>query len=172
MTRTALFIAAASALAISAPAAAAGPTDPQIAHIAYTAGEIDIAAGKQALKVSKNAQVRSFAEEMVRDHTAVNDQALALVKKLGVTPQDNPTSQALSKDAAAKLKTYSSLKGAAFDKAYINNEVAYHKTVNGALANTLIPNAKNAELKSLLETGLKLFKEHQTHAEHLAMTVK
>ena len=57
-------------------------------------------------------------------------------------------------------------------KAFVAYEVAYHKTVNGALANTLIPNAKNAELKSLLETGLKLFKEHQTHAEHLAATVK
>jgi len=163
----------AAALTLAAGAAyAQAPNDAQIAHIAYTAGNIDIAAGKQALAMSHNKAVLDFANEMVRDHTAVNDQALALVKKLGVTPQDNPTSQALSKDAAAKLKTYSSLKGAAFDKAYINNEVAYHKTVNGALANTLIPNAKNAELKSLLETGLKLFKEHQTHAEHLAMTVK
>ena len=163
----------AAALTLAAGAAyAQAPNDAQIAHIAYTAGNIDIAAGKQALATSHNKAVLDFANEMVRDHTAVNDQALALVKKLGVTPQDNPTSQSLSKDAAAKLKTYSSLKGAAFDKAYINNEVAYHKTVNGALANTLIPNAKNAELKSLLETGLKLFKEHQMHAEHLAATVK
>jgi len=102
----------------------------------------------------------------------VNDQALALVKKLGVTPQDNPTSQSLAKGGADKLKELGALKGKAFDKAYVANEVAYHKTVNGALAGTLIPNAKNAELKSLLETGLKLFKEHQTHAEHLAMSVK
>ena len=162
----------AAALALAAPVAvqaqAAKINDAQIAHIAYTAGVIDVAAGKQALAKSKDKAVRDFAAEMVRDHTAVNDQALALVKKLGVTPQDNPTSQALSKDAAAKLKAYAALSGAAFDKAYIINEVAYHETVNGALSKTLIPNTQNAELKGLLQTGLKLFTEHQMHAEHLA----
>ncbi|MFI4966088.1 MAG: DUF4142 domain-containing protein [Caulobacterales bacterium] len=163
---------AASAAYAQAPAPAAKIGDAQIAHIAYTAGVIDIAAGKQAQKISHNKAVLAFADEMVRDHSAVNDQALALVKKLGVTPQDNPTSQALSKDAAAKLKAYASLKGAAFDRAYLTNEVAYHKTVNGALSTVLIPNAKNPELKSLLQTGLKLFKEHQMHAEHLAAALK
>jgi len=160
------------AIAIAVPAAAAGPTDPQIAHIAYTAGVIDVAAGKQALAKSHNKTVRAFAEEMVRDHTAVNDKALALVKKLKVTPQDNPTSQALNEGAKAELDKLAKLNGAAFDRAYIANEVAYHKTVNGALAKTLIPNAHNAELKSLLETGLTLFKEHQAHAEQIAKTVK
>jgi putative membrane protein len=116
--------------------------------------------------------VIGFAQEMVRDHTAVNDQALALVKRLKVTPQDNPTSQALSKAAAAESKKLSALNGAAFDKAYALNEVAYHKTVNGALSSTLIPDAQNAELKALLQTGLKLFTEHQMHAEHLAQQLK
>jgi putative membrane protein len=165
----------AAALVFALPAAALaqgkpGPTDAEIAHIAYTAGQLDIAAGKQALEKSKDKTVRDFAQEMVRDHAAVNDQALALVKKLGVTPQPNATSEALSKAADAKLKEYAKLDGAAFDKAYLANEVAYHKTVNDALKTTLIPSAKNAELKSLLETGLKLFQEHQAHAEHLMQT--
>jgi len=161
------------AIALAAPAAAAsGPTDPQIAHIAYTAGNIDIAAGKQALAKSHNKAVRAFAEEMVRDHKAVNDKALALVKKLKVAPEDNSTSQALSKAAKDELAKLSKLRGAAFDRAYAANEVAFHKTVNGALGTTLIPNAHNAELKSLLETGLTLFKEHQAHAEHLAKDLK
>jgi putative membrane protein len=147
---------------------AAAPTDPQIAHIAYTAGQIDIEAGQQALKKSKNAKVRAFAEEMVRDHTAVNDKALALVKKLGVTPEANATSASLSSQAKTKLDELAKLNGAAFDRAYVENEVAYHKTVNGALSGTLIPDAKNPELKALLSTGLKLFQEHQMHAEHLA----
>jgi putative membrane protein len=172
MIRTSFLIVAASALAMSAPAAAAAPTDPQIAHIAYTAGNIDIEAGKQALKMSHNAAVREFAQEMVRDHTAVNDKALALVKKLKVTPQANPTSAALTKAADAERAKLSKLKGAAFDREYVNNEVAFHKTVNGALASTLIPSAKNGELKSLLETGLTLFKEHQAHAEQLAAKLK
>lgn len=142
--------------------------DAQIAHIAYTAGEIDITAARQALKKSHNKDVRAFAREMVRDHAAVNAQALALVKKLGVTPENNPTSESLSKGAAVELKRLARLKGAAFDKAYIDNEVAYHKTVNAALSGTLIPSAQNAELKALLTTGLKLFREHQMHAERLA----
>ena len=164
----------AALLTFAAPAAAAAavPTDPQIAHIAYTAGNIDIAAGKQALAKSHNKTVRDFAQQMVRDHQAVNDKALALVKKLHVTPQDNPTSQGLTKGAAAERAKLAKLSGRAFDREYINNEVAYHKTVNGALENTLIPSAKNGELKSLLETGLTLFREHQAHAEQVAKEVK
>jgi putative membrane protein len=161
----AAIVALAAPLAVQAQPAKIN--DAQIAHIAYTAGVIDVTAGKQALAKSHDKAVRDFAAEMVRDHAAVNDQALALVKKLGVAPQDNPTSQALSKDAAAKQKTLAALNGAAFDKAYIANEIAFHKTVNGALSQTLIPNAQNAELKGLLQTGLKLFTDHQLHAEHL-----
>ncbi|MEO8809733.1 MAG: DUF4142 domain-containing protein [Rhodanobacter sp.] len=146
--------------------------DAQIAHIAYTAGVIDVTAAKQALAKSHNPKVRAFAEEMVRDHTAVNDQALALVKKLGVTPQDNPTSQALANAAAAEQTRLAALSGKPYDKAYAANEVAYHKTVNAALKDTLIPSAQNPQLKSLLETGLKLFQSHQVHAEHLLQSLK
>ena len=172
MTRTALLCAAAL-LVGSAPAVAAdGPSDPQIAHIAYTAGNIDIAAAKQALARSHNRAVRSFAQEMVRDHQAVNAKALALVKKLHVTPEDNATSQGLTKAAIAERAKLAKLKRAAFDREYVNNEVAYHKTVNGALESTLIPSAKNGDLKSLLETGLTLFREHQAHAEQVAKALK
>jgi len=171
MTKTALFCAAALLLG-SAPALAAGPTDPQIAHIAYTAGNLDVAAAKQALARSHNKAVRSFAQQMIRDHQAVNAKALALVKKLHVTPEDNATSQGLTKAAAAEHAKLAKLKGAAFDREYANNEVAYHKTVNGALDSTLIPSAKNGELKSLLETGLTLFREHQAHAEQVAKALK
>jgi putative membrane protein len=148
--------------------AASTPTDPQIAHIAYTAGQLDIEGAKQALSKSKNKSVRAFAEGMVNDHTAVNKKALDLVKKLKVTPEDNDTSRALSKAAEDKRAELAKLDGAEFDKAYIANEVAYHKTVNGALESTLIPSASNAELKKLLETGLTLFKGHEEHAEKVA----
>jgi putative membrane protein len=109
---------------------------------------------------------------MVRDHEAVNKQALDLVKKLNVTPEDNDTSKTLSKNAADKLAELNKLNGAAYDKAYIANEVAYHKAVNSALETTLIPNASNAELKNLLQTGLKIFQGHQQHAEHVAAELK
>ena len=165
-------LSAAAILSAGPAIAAEAPTDPQIAHIAYTAGNIDIAAAKQALARSHNKAVRSFAQQMVRDHQAVNVKALALVKKLHVTPQDNPTSQALNKAAAAERAKLAKLSRTAFDREYTNNEVAYHKTVNGALESTLIPSAKNGELKSLLETGLTLFREHQAHAEQVAKGLK
>ncbi|PSJ56618.1 DUF4142 domain-containing protein [Pseudaminobacter soli (ex Li et al. 2025)] len=169
-------IAALAALCLlgAAPLAQAAdkPSDPQIAHIAYTAGVIDVEAAKQAIAKSKNKDVVAFAKDMVRDHEAVNAQALALVKKLKVTPQDNDTSKALTKAAARERDKLAKLDGAAFDKAYVENEVAYHKQVNGALENLLIPSASNAELKSLLETGLKVFQGHQQHAEHVAAELK
>jgi putative membrane protein len=165
--------AAACLLATSAVGqTATKPTDPQIAHIAYTAGQLDIAAAKQALGKTKNKEIKAFADDMVRDHEAVNKQALDLVKKLKVTPEDNDTSRALSKQAADKLAELGKLNGAAYDKAYAENEVAYHKSVNSALETTLIPSASNAELKSLLQTGLKIFQGHQGHAEKVASSLK
>ena len=147
MIKTALISALFAFGLAGASMAADAPTDPQIAHIAYTAGQIDIAAAEQAIKKSTNQEIIDFANQMAADHKAVNDQALALVKKL------------------AELDK---LEGAAFDKAYIDNEVAYHASVNAALSTLLIPSAQNAELKALLETGLTLFTEHQHHAEMVA----
>jgi putative membrane protein len=165
-------IAAVGLLSGAAVAEGAKPTDPQIAHITYTAGVIDVAAAKQALAKTSNKDVKEFAENMVRDHEAVNRQALDLVKKLKVTPEDNDTSKSLSKNAAAKLDELAKLKGADFDKAYVANEVGYHKAVDGALETLLIPSASNAELKALLQTGLKIFQGHEQHAEHVAAELK
>lgn len=164
----ALSLCAGAAMAQGAPK----PTDPQIAHIAYTAGVLDVEAAKQALAKTRTPAVVDFAKGMVRDHEAVNEKALALVKKLKVTPEDNATSKALAKAAADKRAQLDKLSGAAFDKAYVDNEVAYHKTVNGALKDQLIPSAANAELKGLLQTGLKIFEGHEQHAEHVAAGLK
>jgi putative membrane protein len=156
----------------TASAQGAKPTDPQIAHIAYTAGVIDIKAAKLALGRSKNKEVIEFAKDMVRDHSAVNQKALALLKKLKVTPEHNDTSRGLVQKADEDRPTLSQLHGAEFDKAYAQNEVAYHKSVNGALETTLIPDASNPELKSLLSTGLKIFQGHEQHAEHLVEALR
>ena len=165
---------AALCLLLAAPLAHAAdkPTDPQIAHIAYTAGALDVEVAKLAIARSQNADVVGFANDMVRDHEAVNVQALDLVKKLNVTPEDNATSKALTEAIAAEKAKLEKLEGAAFDKAYVDNEVAYHKQVNEALKTVLIPSAENAELKSLLETGLKIFEGHQQHAEMVAAGLK
>ncbi len=174
MLRQLSIIATASLLASSgfsqSETAAAGPTDPQIAHIVVTANTIDVAAGKLAQK-SKNKEVRDFAKLMVTDHMAVNKQATALAKKLKVTPEDNDTSKALSKgheENMAKLKT---LKGTEFDKAYAEHEVAYHQQVLDAIDTALIPNAKNEELKTLLEKTRPAIAAHLEHAKKMQVAL-
>lgn len=164
----------AAVLLALAPANAheSGITDPQIAHIAYTAGQIDVEAAQQALERTGTPEVRAFAETMLRDHRAVNEQALALLQRLGVTPEAHSTSAALTAQATAERRRLATLAGAAFDRAYAEREAAYHAAVNAALRDTLIPGAHNEELKALLEQGLALFGAHQQHAEMLARQLR
>jgi putative membrane protein len=152
--------------------AAAAPTDPQIAMIAVTADNVDIDAGKLASSKTTNKEVKEFADLMVRDHTSVNEQATALAKRLNVTPEESATSKSLKADGDKMKTKLQGLSGAAFDKAYVDNEVTYHQTVLDALDKTLIPNAKNAELKSLLETVRPVIASHLQHAKTLQSSVK
>jgi putative membrane protein len=145
----------------------AAVTDAQIAAIVVAANSVDIEAGKLAQSKTKSKQVREFADSMVRDHTAVNNAAVALVTKLGVTPEENDTSRGLTSSGEQTRARLNGLSGKAFDSEYINNEVAYHKLVIDALDNTLIPNAQNAELKETLVKVRPSFVAHLSHAEHL-----
>jgi putative membrane protein len=166
-------IAAGSLLAMpTAHVFAQGPTDPQIASIVVTANQVDIDAGKLAKSMGANADVKAFANQMVTDHTGVNKQATELVTKLGVTPEDNPTSQSLKSGGDKNVADLKALKGAAFDKAYIDHEVAYHQAVLDAVDKTLIPNAKNAELKALLVKVRPAFEAHLAHAKQLQSTLQ
>lgn len=139
--------------------------DLEIAHVAYTADNIDIRYAEIALKRSANPEVRAFAETMIRDHTAVNDLALSLLDKLGASAQDNFLSQKLNADSEGVVSKLNSLSGAEFDLYYATNELAYHKAVNGLLETSLIPNIENAEVKELFISGHEIFKGHQDHAE-------
>ena len=167
-----------SALAVSAFVScgvgvltAQGVTDAQIASIVVTANQIDIEAGKVAVARSTNAAVKALAQLMVDDHAGVNKAAVELVTRLKVTPQDNPTSQSLRTDAEKFATGVKSLAGAAFDKAYIDREVAYHQQVIDALDKTLIPGAANAELKALLVTVRPAFVAHLEHAKRVQRTL-
>ena len=142
-----------------------GPSDPQIAWIVVTANTIDINAGKLAKSRTKNKEVSKFAQLMITDHTAVNKQAGALAKKLGVKPADSPTSQSLKAGAAENVKNLKGLKGAAFDKAYVDHEVAYHQQVLDAIDKVLIPSAQNAELKDLIVKVRPAIAAHLDHAK-------
>jgi putative membrane protein len=148
-------------------ASAQGINDAQIASIVVTANQVDIDAGVLAKARSTNAEVKKFAELMITAHTGVNKSATALVTKLKVTPEDNATSQSLKSGGDANLKTLKGLNGASFDKAYIDHEVTYHQAVLDAVDKTLIPGAKNEELKALLVKVRPAFVAHLEHAKHL-----
>jgi putative membrane protein len=145
----------------------APPNDAQIAQIVLTADSVDVDYGNLAVKKTKNAEVKAFAETMIRDHSAVNAKATALAAKLGMTPEASDTSKSLKSDGEKEMAKLKAMHGAEFDKAYIDNEVAYHESVIGALNTVLLPNAKNAELKALLESGKPIFESHLEHAKTL-----
>ena len=140
-------------------------SDPEIASVAVVANQIDIDASKIAKEKSKNPEVLKFAQLMSDDHSAVLAQAVALAKKLGVTPKDNAVSRKLLSDAEKAKKLLRSKSSKAFDKAYIDNEIAYHKAVIAALTGLLIPQSQNTELKKLLQDVTPAFKAHLAHAE-------
>lgn len=145
--------------------------DLEIAHVAYTADSIDIRYAHLALAISKNPQVRAFAETMIRDHTAVNDRALVLVKKLNVQPQDNFLSQQLVEQSDVLVAEMSQLNGDAFDRRYASNELSYHQAVNNLVEGTFIPNLKHPEVKTLFEEALLIFQAHEQHAHHMVNTL-
>jgi putative membrane protein len=154
-----------------ASAFAQAVTDAQIAHIVVTANQVDIDAGKLAASMGSHADVKKFGQQMVTDHTGVNKQATALVAKLKVTPEDNATSKSLKAGGEKNIANLKTLKGAAFDKAYIDNEVTYHQSVIDAMDKTLIPDATNAELKALLTKVRPAFVAHLEHAKHIQSTL-
>jgi putative membrane protein len=155
-------------LSLSAGSAQAGaPSDPQIAAIVVTANQVDIDAGSLALSKASSQEVRIFAQLMVTDHSGVNKSAAELVQKLHVTPESNPTSQSLQKGGNDNLAALKKLSGSAFDRAYVDHEVAYHQAVLDAVDTTLIPSVQNAELKALLVKVRPAFVAHLDHAKHL-----
>jgi putative membrane protein len=146
---------------------AQGVNDAQIASIVVTANQVDIDAGKIAEARSTNADVKKFAKLMIDDHTGVNKSATELVTKLKVTPEDNPTSESLKSEGEKNVAQLKNLKGMAFDKAYIDHEVTYHQQVIDAMDKTLIPDAKNPELKALLVKVRPAFVAHLQRAKDL-----
>ena len=170
MKRLALLVAALICVPV-AGAFAQAVTDAQIAHIVVTANQVDIDAGKLAASMGTSPDVKKFGQQMVTDHTGVNKQATDLAAKLKVTPEDNATSKSLKAGGEKNIAHLKTLKGAAFDKAYIDNEVTYHQAVLDAMDKTLIPGATNAELKALLTKVRPAFVAHLEHAKQVQSTL-
>jgi putative membrane protein len=145
----------------------AAPNDAQIAQIVVTANQVDIDAGKLAAGKAQSAQVQAFGKQMVTDHSAVNKAAVQLVTKLQVTPEPSATSGSLQQGGAENIAKLQTLSGSAFDRAYIDHEVAYHEAVLQAMDKTLIPDAQNAELKALLVKVRPAFEAHLEHARQI-----
>ena len=152
---------------LHAQAPAPDLSDAEVAHVAVTANTIDVELGKLAQARSGTESVRQFAFAMVSDHAAVNQQAAALAARLGVTPKDNAVSQSLTAGAADAKKKIEGLTGVAFDRAYMDREVAYHQAVIDALDGLLIPTTENAELKKLLTDVRPAFAAHLEHAKRI-----
>ena len=146
--------------------------DLEVAHVAYTADSIDIRYAHLALALSKNPAIQEFARTMIRDHEAVNEKALALVAKLNVSPEDNYLSQQLNIQAEGLVAEMSGLRGAAFDRRYAENELAYHRAVNDLVETTFIPNLQHPEVKALFEEALIIFKAHERHAEMMVKALE
>jgi putative membrane protein len=163
--RAVYLLGAALGAAITLASAQGMPTDPQIAAIVVTANQVDIDAGKLAERKAQGAEVKAFAKRMVTDHTGVNQAAVALAQKLHVTPESNPTSEGLKQGGEANMDALGKLSGQAFDKAYIDHEVAYHESVLDAMDKVLIPGAQNAQLKALLVKVRPAFVDHLNHAK-------
>ena len=166
-TRSRTMCIAVAVASVSTAAWAQAPTDAQIAAIVVTANQVDIDAGKLAQTNGSDAQIKAFGKQMVTDHTGVNTQATDLATKLGLKPEENPTSKSLKSAGDENLKKLKGLKGAAFDKAYIEQEVKYHQQVLDALDKTLIPNAKNVQLRALLVKVRPAFVAHLEHAKQV-----
>jgi putative membrane protein len=154
-------------MAVAPLAFAQGVNDAQIAAIVVTANQVDIDAGKLAESMGNSPEVKKFGKDMVRDHTGVNKSAVDLVTRLNVTPEDNATAMSLKKGGMANVDNLKTMKGMAFDKAYIDHEVAYHEQVLEAMDKTLIPGAQNEELKALLVKVRPAFASHLAHAKML-----
>jgi len=162
-----LVLALAASTPVSAQAAPPDLSDPEVAHVAVTANSIDIELARVAMTKADNAEVKAFARTMITDHSAVNGQAAALAGRLGVTPRDNPVSQLLLTGAQAARASLGKLRGRAFDRAYVDREVAYHQAVLDALDSLLIPTTDNAELKKLLVDVRPAIATHLAHAKAL-----
>jgi putative membrane protein len=165
-------VSAISTIGATADRTPAQLNDLEIAHVAYTADTIDIRYAHLALAISTDPKVHEFANAMISDHEAVNKAALALLAKLGADAQDNFLSRKLNKDGNALVKKMSRMSGKKFDRFYAQNELGYHKAVNGLVEYSFIPNIENAEVKALFEQGLVIFKRHQSHAETMVNTLK
>jgi putative membrane protein len=164
--RSAIFTAALFVIS-STVAQTTALSDSRIAHLAETASEIDTAMANMALNKASNEEIKSFAQQINRDQVVGKADALSSFHQLGLKLEDNELSKSLSEVGAERSKELAGLSGPAYDKAYLENEIAYNVFVIGVLEVTALPSIKNPGLKRLLEARLEIIKDHKKNAEAL-----
>lgn len=164
-------IAVCAGLSISAHAAAL--SDDEIAAVIATANNAEITAGTLAKSNAHNAEVKEFAQHMITDHQNMDKAAGALATKLNLNPTPSELSENLKADADKALtRLKSTPKGLTFDQAYIQSQIDAHQKVLDVFSNELIPNAKDANLKNLLQDSRKTIQSHLDHARKMQASGK
>ena len=142
-------------------------TDPEIVMIVMTANSVDSANGEMARQRAENPQVRQFGERMVADHSRLNQQAARLAQQLNVTPQESDVSRQLQQTGQQTRDQLGQLSGADFDRTYMQGEISLHQNVLDMIDTTLLPNAQNPELRSLLEEARPIIQSHLEQARQI-----
>jgi|SRR5690606_17092746 len=146
-------------------------TDPEIVMIVMTANSVDSANGELALQRAENPQVKQFGERMITDHTSLNQRTAQLAQQLNVTPQESDLSRQLQQTGQQAHDQLSQLSGADFDRMYMQNEISLHQSLIEMLDSTLLPNAQNPEVRSLLEAARPVLESHLEQARQIQGTL-
>jgi putative membrane protein len=159
---------AAAPLAFASPAAAQASKldDPTIVAIFDAANSWDMESGALAAKKGTTKEVRDYGAMIARDHQAVRQMGRDLAKKLSVTPTA-PKNFGMAKDHATAMATLKSAQGKAFDRAFLQHEVAFHKAVMDAMDSTLLPSLQNQEVKDLVKKVEPAFNAHMLAAQNI-----
>jgi putative membrane protein len=170
-TSVASILAATLVLSIGPAASAQGTTDNKltdatIVAIFDAANTWDIETGNLAAKKATTKAIRDFGKQLVGDHTTVRGQGRDLAHKLHVTPTP-PANFGMAKDHEAAVKRLSVLSGPAFDRAFLQHEVAFHKAVLDAVTTTFLPALQSAEVKDFVKKVAPAFTAHMMTAQRL-----
>ncbi|WP_122446424.1 DUF4142 domain-containing protein [Pseudomonas viridiflava] len=124
-------------------------------------GIAEIEAGKLAQQKSASADVKTFAEHMIKEHTAANNELQEIAKKKNLKVTDTATLMDRAK------KTLLDLRDESFDRSYANNQVmAHEQTIK--LFKEEAENGKDPELKAFAKATLPTLEGHLEHAKKLA----
>ncbi|HEX8432200.1 MAG TPA: DUF4142 domain-containing protein [Longimicrobium sp.] len=156
----------------AAPAAGA-LTDANVAAIASAANQDEIQTSQAALQKGENAEVKKFAQMMIDEHTAVEQEQTQLLQSKGLAPQDNAQSTQMKQMTQTELQRMSAMNGAAFDAAYMAHQVTAHDATLKALDGTLIPNATDPQMKAMLTDKVRpAVARHLEEARRIQGTLK